>query len=92
MRRWKINLNFLLMRQEVRHGKRFSMYLQLFAQLGLPSSEAAIERFIAEHSLPNDRELADAEFWTPAKPSSYAAGNRMRLGRRDRSLNSSLHH
>lgn len=40
----------------------------LFAQLGLPSDEAAIERFIATHSpLPEDVALADAPFWTPAQ-------------------------
>lgn len=38
----------------------------LFAQLGLPSDEAAIERFIATHSpLPSDMTLSQAPFWTP---------------------------
>ncbi|MCK0509485.1 DUF2789 domain-containing protein [Aromatoleum anaerobium] len=40
----------------------------LFAQLGLPADEAAIERFIASHSpLPENVALADASFWTPAQ-------------------------
>lgn len=38
----------------------------LFAQLGLPSDEAAIERFIAAHApLPRGVELERAPFWTP---------------------------
>lgn len=38
----------------------------LFAQLGLASDEAAIERFIASHSpLPPNVELSQAPFWTP---------------------------
>ena len=37
----------------------------LFAQLGLPSDEPAIRRFIATHSpLAAGIELADATFWT----------------------------
>jgi hypothetical protein len=39
----------------------------LFKQLGLPDSSAAINRFCSEHSLPPDRALADAEFWSPAQ-------------------------
>lgn len=40
----------------------------LFAQLGLPSDEGSIERFIAEHSpLPERLPLAAAPFWTPAQ-------------------------
>ena len=40
----------------------------LFAQLGLPSDEAAIERFIATHApLPENVPLADAAFWTSAQ-------------------------
>jgi hypothetical protein len=40
----------------------------LFAQLGLPNSEADVQRFIATHR-PLDEEirLADAPFWTPAQ-------------------------
>lgn len=38
----------------------------LFAQLGLPSDESAIERFIAAHApLPSGVELAKAPFWSP---------------------------
>ncbi|WP_230655879.1 DUF2789 domain-containing protein [Psychrobacter sp. I-STPA10] len=35
----------------------------LFAQLGLESSDEAIEQFIAEHQLDKDEELIDADFW-----------------------------
>lgn len=42
----------------------------LFAQLGLPSDPAAIERFIAEHRpLPNGVALYRAPFWTGAQRS-----------------------
>ena len=38
----------------------------LFDQLGLDSSEAGIDGFIAVNSpLPDDKKLIDAEFWTP---------------------------
>jgi hypothetical protein len=38
----------------------------LFDQLGLDSSEAGIDGFIAANSpLPDDKKLIDAEFWTP---------------------------
>lgn len=39
----------------------------LFAQLGLPHSEADIRRFIATHPLSQETRLPDAEFWTPAQ-------------------------
>lgn len=40
----------------------------LFAQLGLPSDEASIERFIATHApLPDDVPLARAPFWNPSQ-------------------------
>jgi uncharacterized protein DUF2789 len=40
----------------------------LFAQLGLPSDEPAIERFIATHRpLPDMVPLAGAPFWTPSQ-------------------------
>lgn len=40
----------------------------LFAQLGLPSDEASIDRFIATHApLPERVPLAGAPFWTPAQ-------------------------
>lgn len=35
----------------------------LFDQLGLPSSDAEIEAFIAAHLLPDGVKLSDAEFW-----------------------------
>ena len=42
----------------------------LFAQLGLPSDQAAIEDFIKTHSpLPTSVALPDAPFWTPAQAS-----------------------
>ncbi|MEZ0332114.1 MAG: DUF2789 domain-containing protein [Methylophilaceae bacterium] len=42
----------------------------LFAQLGLPSDQAAIEYFIKAHSpLATNIVLADAPFWTPAQAS-----------------------
>ncbi|MGH8346914.1 MAG: DUF2789 domain-containing protein [Pseudomonas sp.] len=37
----------------------------LFDQLGLDSSQNAIDDFIAGHSLPDDKKLIDAEFWSP---------------------------
>ncbi|MFJ4145534.1 DUF2789 domain-containing protein [Pseudomonas sp. NPDC089734] len=37
----------------------------LFAQLGLDTDENSIQTFIANHSLPADVKLVDAEFWTP---------------------------
>jgi hypothetical protein len=37
----------------------------LFDQLGLDSDDDSIEKFIAEHSLPEDVKLVDADFWTP---------------------------
>ncbi|THF62551.1 DUF2789 domain-containing protein [Pseudothauera rhizosphaerae] len=43
-------------------------FSDLFAQLGLPGDAAAITRFITTHRpLPEDVELADAPFWTPAQ-------------------------
>ena len=41
---------------------------QLFAQLGEPSDDAAIARFIKTHApLPGSVLLHDAAFWTPAQ-------------------------
>jgi hypothetical protein len=37
----------------------------LFDQLGLDSSQKAIDDFIAGHFLPDDKKLIDAEFWSP---------------------------
>lgn len=42
-------------------------FSELFAQLGLPNSEAEIRKFIAEHALPEDTRLPDAGFWTPTQ-------------------------
>ena len=40
----------------------------LFDQLGLPSTTAAVDAFIARHRpLADDVPLADAPFWTPAQ-------------------------
>ena len=40
----------------------------LFAQLGLPSDAAAIDRFIAAHTpLPPGVLLSEAAFWSPAQ-------------------------
>lgn len=39
----------------------------LFKQLGLPSSEADIDTFIAAHSLPATTLLQDAPFWEQAQ-------------------------
>ena len=42
-------------------------FRELFAQLGLPNSDAAIRQFCAEHSVRQHTSLPDAEFWTPAQ-------------------------
>lgn len=42
-------------------------FSDLFAQLGLPSDEAAIRRFCAEHRLADGVKLPDAKFWTRAQ-------------------------
>jgi len=39
----------------------------LFQQLGLQSSPQAIAEFIERHRLKNYRDLAEANFWTPAQ-------------------------
>jgi Protein of unknown function (DUF2789) len=40
----------------------------LFAQLGLPNDDQAIQHFIASHApLPGDYRLPEAPFWTPAQ-------------------------
>lgn len=40
----------------------------LFAQLGLPSDEASIDRFLATHApLPEAVPLTQAPFWTPSQ-------------------------
>lgn len=48
--------------------KQFPTIVDLFAQLGLPTDEAAIGEFIAAHSpLPCGIELCEASFWTPSQ-------------------------
>lgn len=43
-------------------------FLELFAQLGLPSDELGVRQFIADHTpLAANIALADAPFWTPAQ-------------------------
>jgi hypothetical protein len=46
------------------HHHAFS---ELFAQLGLPNSDTAIQKFCTEHPLQKDIRLPDADFWTPAQ-------------------------
>ncbi len=41
----------------------------LFEQLGLDSSQEAIERFAAEHRLRDDVKLIDAPFWSEQQAS-----------------------
>ena len=44
----------------------FHHFADLFAQLGLPNSDADMAAFIAKHRpLPNGMALADAPFWKP---------------------------
>lgn len=46
----------------------FHQFAELFAQLGLPNSEAEIRAFIKTHSpLPDDVLLSEAPFWSPAQ-------------------------
>ena len=48
--------------------KTFHRFSELFAQLGLPTSNSDIEEFLRQHSpLAGDIILADAAFWTPAQ-------------------------
>lgn len=43
-------------------------FSDLFAQLGLPSDEASIDRFLATHApLPEAVPLTQAPFWTPSQ-------------------------
>ncbi|WP_343632226.1 DUF2789 domain-containing protein [Roseateles sp.] len=43
-------------------------FAELFAQLGLPSSESEIRDFIQRHRpLAGDVNVADAPFWTPGQ-------------------------
>ncbi len=48
--------------------KTFHRFSELFAQLGLPTSNSDIDAFLRLHSpLAGDIALADAAFWTPAQ-------------------------
>ena len=48
--------------------KTFHRFSELFAQLGLPTSNLEIEASLRQHSpLAGDIILADAAFWTPAQ-------------------------
>jgi hypothetical protein len=42
-------------------------FSDLFAQLGLPSDEASIHRFLRAHPLPADVRLDQGACWTPAQ-------------------------
>lgn len=47
----------------------------LFAQLGLPAEDAAIDRFITRHGpLPEHVRLSEAPFWSPAQASFLREG------------------
>lgn len=39
----------------------------LFLQLGLDNSDAAIEQFFASHTLPDDIKLENADWWSAAQ-------------------------
>lgn len=56
-------------------SQTFHPFSELFAQLGLPTDELGIRRFLAEHSpLPHDVPLPDAPFWTPAQATFLREG------------------
>jgi len=42
-------------------------FTELFAQLGLPSSETEIRKFCSEHKLRGEEALPDAKFWSAAQ-------------------------
>ena len=49
-------------------NKPMHQFSDLFAQLGLPNDDLAIQRFIASHGrLSPDFRLAEAPFWTPTQ-------------------------
>ena len=49
-------------------NKPMHHFADLFAQLGLPNDDLAIQHFIACHApLSPDFRLAEAPFWTPAQ-------------------------
>lgn len=45
----------------------FNTLQDLFMQLGLDSDEAAIERFIEQHTLSYAEAIDAADFWSPAQ-------------------------
>lgn len=40
---------------------------ELFAQLGLDSSDEAIDKFVNEHKLDKNESLVEADFWTDSQ-------------------------
>ena len=49
-------------------NKPMHHFSDLFAQLGLPNDDLAIQHFLASHApLSPDLRLAEAPFWTPAQ-------------------------
>ncbi|OLF35288.1 hypothetical protein BTW00_09195 [Psychrobacter sp. C 20.9] len=40
---------------------------ELFAQLGLDSSDEAIDKFIADNQLSSEEKLVEADFWTDSQ-------------------------
>ena len=40
---------------------------ELFAQLGLDSSDEAIDKFIADHQLSSEEKLIEADVWTDSQ-------------------------
>ncbi|AOY44724.1 DUF2789 domain-containing protein [Psychrobacter pocilloporae] len=40
---------------------------ELFAQLGLDSSDEAIDKFIADNQLSSEEKLIEADFWTDSQ-------------------------
>lgn len=44
-------------------------FSHLFEQLGIDSSESNIDKFIAEHKIPNNVLLSQADFWNESQKS-----------------------
>jgi hypothetical protein len=42
-------------------------FSDLFAQLGLPHSEADMQKFCGEHKIRDEESLPDAKFWSPSQ-------------------------
>lgn len=42
-------------------------FSDLFAQLGLPNSEAEMQKFCAEHRIREEESLPNAKFWSTAQ-------------------------